>query len=270
MNNVKLNNNRITKLKNSEKLIYDQFNKKSILMPDNSFINRMLEYSDIWIEERLFNFLRGSRILDVGCGTGSKLIKFAKKSYKVVGVDLSYNLVNLAKQNFIKTKISGNLIVGDVEHMMFKDQSFDVIYCKAILHHLPNIKKDLMEFSRLLKPNGIILVTEPALLNPIAFFRRKIFPSSIHTPDEHPFIPYKFIHTFKEIFINVEVKHFFLFSLLAPILYKVAGNYAIGKKISKIFLHIILPIDRIIMRFPFICQFCWIFTAKGSKKSHNY
>ena len=101
---------------------------------------------------------RNNLILDAGCGTGL-LIKKLSTFGEVWGIDTSSEALKLAKKNNI-TKIKK----ASVEKIPFKDNYFDAIVSIDVLYH-KEVKSDLvalMEFKRVLKPGGILIVKNPA------------------------------------------------------------------------------------------------------------
>ncbi len=104
-----------------------------------------------------------SRILDVGCGTGelAMRLKKHKKGAKVFGLDMSADMINIAKA---KAKSSGNsdidFKIGDVGHMPFGDNSFDCITCAHSFHHYPLKKKAVREMFRVLRNNGKVMIID--------------------------------------------------------------------------------------------------------------
>src|SRR3989338_11209654 len=77
---------------------------------------------------------QGKDILEVGCGTGLFTEKLAKTGAAITALDISPDLLNLAK-NRIKTE---NIIfvLGDLENLEFADNSFDAVVGVSILHHI--------------------------------------------------------------------------------------------------------------------------------------
>ena len=93
----------------------------------------------------------------------------------------------------------------DANTLTFKDEMFDVVYGGAILHHL-DVKKSISEIYRVLKPNGIILFTEPLNMNPFYKLYR-YFNKKERTPDEHALVnkDFKIIKekfTFEQVFLD--------------------------------------------------------------------
>lgn len=98
--------------------------------------------------------------LDVGCGTGIQSLRLAKLGYKVIGIDISENLIEIAKQKLENYGIKdAEFIVLNAETIPFDNEMFDVVNCCGPT--LPFIEKwenTLSEISRVLKPNGKFLL----------------------------------------------------------------------------------------------------------------
>jgi ubiquinone/menaquinone biosynthesis C-methylase UbiE len=107
-------------------------------------------------------------VLDTGCGTGTYGLVLARKGNRVVGIDISSNLVKVARNRADKESLSYFPLVGDIERLPLEDESFDICVCGFILHHLPVIHQTIAEQYRVLKPGGIIGLIEPNGSNPVA------------------------------------------------------------------------------------------------------
>ncbi|MFH1090725.1 MAG: class I SAM-dependent methyltransferase [Pseudomonadota bacterium] len=100
-----------------------------------------------------------SRILDVGCGHGFWVRYFLKCGFENLSAcDLSATSVELAKRSLVLFGFDQGIEikVGNAEDLPFGDESFDHINCQGVVHHTPNTKKCLEEFSRVLKPGGTL------------------------------------------------------------------------------------------------------------------
>src|ERR1700753_170335 len=86
-----------------------------------------------WLYEAAeFREHRGEQVLEVGCGTGSDLLQFAKNGALATGIDLSERHVELARERV------GNLATvhrGDARDLPFENSSFDYVYSHGVLHH---------------------------------------------------------------------------------------------------------------------------------------
>lgn len=89
------------------------------------------------------------RILDVGCGTG--LISLLYPELDITGIDVSPGMLRHHK---------GKHILASVEKMPFRNNHFDFVVCRSVLHHLPDIRAGLREIRRVLKPGGKLVCWE--------------------------------------------------------------------------------------------------------------
>ena len=96
-----------------------------------------------------------SMVLDICCGTGdltgiiSKLIPDAK----IIGVDFSQNMLEIAKQKYKKIAF----LESDVTNLPFKDNEFDYVTEGFGLRNIENRQKAIKEIYRILKPDGKFL-----------------------------------------------------------------------------------------------------------------
>ena len=105
---------------------------------------------------RLVNFdgYRGRRVLEVGCGAGVDLARFAKGGASVVGVDLSSSAIDLARANFEQQRLAGDFRVADGEALPFEDNSFDLVFAHGVVQYTADPKRLVEECRRVLKPGG--------------------------------------------------------------------------------------------------------------------
>lgn len=114
-----------------------------------------------------------SDVLDVGCGGGLLTSALSEAGGNVVGIDLDMDRVNLAKD----TQVS--LSVGDGSRLPFKDGTFDIVVWNDFMHHLSTDDQVafLFEAKRVLKPNGLVVGSEPNPANPLHFAFHSLIPS---------------------------------------------------------------------------------------------
>ncbi|HKZ93041.1 MAG TPA: methyltransferase domain-containing protein [Candidatus Bathyarchaeia archaeon] len=111
----------------------------------------------------LTNARKGSRILDVGTGTGKQAFAFAKRGFDVTGIDLSEDMLKVAKQ---KSKYeNAKFEIANATSLPFEDDNFDVTCVSFALHDMiPTIReKSLREMVRVTKANGTIVIVDYAL-----------------------------------------------------------------------------------------------------------
>lgn len=104
------------------------------------------------------NGYRGKTLLEVGCGVGIDLIRFARGGAKVTGVDLAPVSIDLAQQNFAQNGLDADLRVMNGEALAFPDNSFDVVYAHGVLQYTADPHQMARELHRVLKPHGEAIV----------------------------------------------------------------------------------------------------------------
>jgi len=107
----------------------------------------------------------GSRVLDVGCGSGEDLLDLAEivgPDGVVVGLDINPGLVARAKE-LVAAKQVPNVFVfeGNVEHLSFPTEEFDCVRADRALQHIARPSSALREMWRVLRQDGRLTVTEP-------------------------------------------------------------------------------------------------------------
>ena len=116
----------------------------------------------------LDNLPKGSKVLDVGCGTAHLTHWIHQKGFDVCGIEPSYKMYNYAKLNFpeieIKQAISSNI--------PYPDNYFDLIVAFEVLRYLDKDEnlKSYKEFHRVLKTNGKFFVTQVNLFSTDLYF----------------------------------------------------------------------------------------------------
>lgn len=105
---------------------------------------------------------RKLRVLDVGAGWGCfQSWQFAKHGFDVVAAELCPEFI-LASDYVVK-KCFFERIVTDCTILPFSDRSFDIVFCKELIHHVGNPMDLLNEMWRVCSPNGLILIREPCI-----------------------------------------------------------------------------------------------------------
>lgn len=120
--------------------------------------NRYLEYAP-WMKRTIgFDRYAGKRLLEVGVGTGTDLLQFARGGALVTGVDLTPRSIEIARRRFEVSGFTGEFAIGDGENLSFPDASFEVAYSFGVLHHAPDTRGAVREIHRVLKPGGKAIV----------------------------------------------------------------------------------------------------------------
>jgi ubiquinone/menaquinone biosynthesis C-methylase UbiE len=112
-----------------------------------------------WIRQAIdFDRYKGQRLLEVGFGTGTDLLQFARGGAQVTGVDLTPRSIEIARRRFEVYGLAGEFAIGDGENLSFPGSSFDVVYSFGVLHHTPDTQRAVHELHRVLKPGGKAIV----------------------------------------------------------------------------------------------------------------
>ena len=101
-----------------------------------------------------FDGYRGQMVLEVGCGAGVDLARFAKGGALVTGVDLAPSAIDLARANFGQQGLRGEFQVANGEQLPFPDDRFDLVYAHGVVQYTPDPARLVEECRRVLKPGG--------------------------------------------------------------------------------------------------------------------
>jgi len=102
---------------------------------------------DVKLMRKLFSTVRG-KVLDLGCGDFVHRLGFTPGD-QYVGIDIS------------KTKYT--TVLGDIQNLPFKNESFDCCICNAVLEHVEEPLKALKECKRVLRKGGMLWLSVPFL-----------------------------------------------------------------------------------------------------------
>jgi len=93
------------------------------------------------------------KVLDIGCGTGNYLLTLP--NHKISGIDFSKESIEVlkARDEFDSKRMEA--VVGDIIHMPFLDNEFDLAYSFSTLYYINEIDEAMKEICRVLKKKGI-------------------------------------------------------------------------------------------------------------------
>jgi SAM-dependent methyltransferase len=104
-----------------------------------------------------------ARVLDVGAGTGLLAARLAEQQWQVAGLDTSAAMLKIAAQRGVPVAQSSGA------HLPFSDNTFDMVYCVAVLHHIAEplaVRTTIREMWRVTRPGGVTVYWDHNPLNP--------------------------------------------------------------------------------------------------------
>ncbi|MEK6938949.1 MAG: methyltransferase domain-containing protein [Nanoarchaeota archaeon] len=147
---------------------YDKVSKKYLFSRTEGkgicgFENREMEQPIMF--ELVPMHLKNKKLLDVGCGPGIHIKKYVKRGAKCTGIDLSNEMIKLAK----KYCPSADFKKGSIYDLKFDDDFFDIITSSFVLDHVKELNRGIKEVKRVLKTKGLFIFSIP---HPITFMFR--------------------------------------------------------------------------------------------------
>ncbi|MFH1452885.1 MAG: class I SAM-dependent methyltransferase [Armatimonadota bacterium] len=101
-----------------------------------------------------FSEFKDKKVLEIGCGNGYILSKYAKAGAECFGVDISEKAVEVSLERFKLERLIAKLKVAEAENLPFEDNSFDLVCSMGVLHYTKDTQKAVKEIHRVLKPGG--------------------------------------------------------------------------------------------------------------------
>jgi len=139
-------------------------------------------------------FAPGKTVLDIGCGCGYGSCLLAEGGAEtVIGVDISEEAIRYSKEHYSARGL--DFEVMDCTNLKFPNRTFDLVVAFEIIEHIPNCKGLLSEAKRVLKGDGVFIVSTP---------NRVTYPpgNPFHVKE---FFLQEFVELLKESFISVVV-----------------------------------------------------------------
>ncbi|WP_035768891.1 class I SAM-dependent methyltransferase [Butyrivibrio sp. NC2002] len=114
----------------------------------------------LWQAEFLRHFSANDKlsVLDVGCGAGFFEMVLSDFDFDVTGVDLTPEMIEKGNELLLQNGSNAHLEVMDAEKLDFSDNSFDLVISRNLVWTLPHPVEAYMEWHRVLKPGGMLLV----------------------------------------------------------------------------------------------------------------
>lgn len=130
--------------------------------------------------------VHGKTVLDFGCGDGENSVLLALRGARVYAMDISESLIRVAEQRLQVNRVTSGVdfLVASAHDLPLSDESIDVVFGMAILHHL-ELPLVAREVQRVLRPGGRAIFQEPIRNSKFVALVRKMIP--YRAPDVSPF-----------------------------------------------------------------------------------
>jgi demethylmenaquinone methyltransferase/2-methoxy-6-polyprenyl-1,4-benzoquinol methylase len=139
--------------------IADRYDLITVLLSygqDRRWKDRLVAMAEDGAPARSASNHRSRDALDLACGTGDIAFALAARGARVVGLDLTLRMIELARTK--SARASGtSFLVGDMMALPFADASFDVVTTGYGIRNVPLIAPALAEIHRVLRPRGVLL-----------------------------------------------------------------------------------------------------------------
>ena len=131
-----------------------KYTRKTIKYYDNIAEEYFKSSAAVVIENKIGEFIKslfGKKVLDVGCGPGHDTNYLRGKGIDCTGIDLSEEMIKIAKKNF-----GGEFEIMDALNLRFENNCFDGLWCSSIFVHIAkeDLPKILDGFRKVLKNDG--------------------------------------------------------------------------------------------------------------------
>jgi len=104
-----------------------------------------------------FDAWRGRDVLDVGCGAGVEVVRFAREGARVTAVDIAEQAVHLTRQNLAHQGLGAAIAVADGEALPFPDACCDFVYAHGVVQYTSDDRRLVAECHRVLRSGGLAM-----------------------------------------------------------------------------------------------------------------
>jgi len=134
-------------------------------VPDEAVYRKKLELTQQYLEP-------GMEVLEFGCGTGTTAIHHAPCVKRYQAIDVSPNMVDIAKRKQADTSIENmSFTVSALEEYPVEDESLDAVLGMSILHLLDDPEAAMHRVYRMLKPGGVFVSSTACMADSMKWFK---------------------------------------------------------------------------------------------------
>ena len=125
-------------------------------------------------------------VLEVAIGTGLNL-PFYRDELRVVGIDLSPEMLAIARRRAAEIGRTVDLQEGDAHQLSFGDSTFDTVVCTLSLCNIPDVERSLSEMHRVLRPGGRLVLVDHvrSTSRPVLWLQKLIELGSLRFVGDH-------------------------------------------------------------------------------------
>jgi len=109
---------------------------------------------------------RQLNVADIGCGAGTLAMVWSERGHRVTGLDINGQLIELARQRAAEVGIEAVFHLGSATEIPMETGSMDICSAPELLEHVVAWEKCLDEFSRILRPGGVLYLSTTNWLCP--------------------------------------------------------------------------------------------------------
>jgi len=119
------------------------------------------------IKKNVFSPKAHLKICDIGCGAGTQCALWEEDGHNTFGLDINAPLLCIAKERLQGQFGSVKLCLGMANELPYQDAFFDICLAPELLEHVNDWESCLDEFTRVLKPGGMLFLSTSNFLCPI-------------------------------------------------------------------------------------------------------
>jgi len=136
----------------------------------------------------LLDITPGLMVLDTGCGTGDVILKAAEDQSEAtfIGIDISLGIIREAQKTAALKHLPAYFLSGDIQQLNFDLNTFDRVLALHMLYHVPDMNLAVQELRRVLKDNGVCIVSLNSIESKPFLRMIKVKAAAILGCDQYP------------------------------------------------------------------------------------